>query len=531
MKGETMVIHAAQGYTFSQPEHDAVGPHLRRLIAAHAASRLRAQDAGLWGPDASAEAAQRLGWVDLAVRAQSVVARARTVRAELHESGVQRIVLCGMGGSSLAPELICATAGVELTVLDSTAPDQVLTALGDRVASTAYVIASKSGGTVETDTHRRIAVSLLEAAGVDPAGRIIAITDPDSPLHRLALDQGYRVFLADPRVGGRFSALSAFGLVPSVLAGAEVRGLLAAANDVAAQLGEDSVENPALWIAATLAASHAAGAEKLLVLDDPGTPGFGAWLEQLIAESTGKLGRGVLPLSTTAEQAVRLRTAGPDFATPYAVYDAATEGSTPRSALYAIAGSGELGAQFLIWEYATALLGICLDLDPFDQPDVESAKAATRALLGEGVAALPTPPSATRESLAAFTAELGAHDYVAIQAFVDRLADPAGFEELRTRLERATGVPVTLGFGPRYLHSTGQYHKGGHPNGHFLSITAGSTADLAVPGRDFTLSQLIAAQAAGDAQVLQGLGRSVLRIHLTELSTGLAELVDLVGAL
>ncbi|WP_019810591.1 hypothetical protein, partial [Saccharomonospora halophila] len=507
--------------------------------------RLAAQDPTLWGPDAEAEASVRLAWTALHRGSRPLIGEIEQLRTELRSEGFDRIVLAGMGGSSLAPEVITRTEGVRLTVVDTTDPDQVADALAGELDRTVLVVSSKSGTTVETDSHRRIFERAFTEAGVDPARRIVVVTDPGSPLAELGAEQGYRrVFTADPDVGGRYSALSAFGLVPAGLAGADVARLLDQAALVADRFAADSPENPALVLASALAAAHADGAEKVVLADTgSGLAGFGDWAEQLIAESTGKQGTGLLPVVVEGADAPGFADAGAD-ATPVTVgggVDAAR-----------VVTSGPLGAQFLLWQYAIAVAGRLLGIDPFDQPDVEAAKKAARALLdtsaqtGESaepdavfgpveVSASGVPGSSPdTDTLAAvlrrFVDTADGDGYLAVQAYLDRL-DDASAELLRAELARRTGLQTTFGWGPRFLHSTGQYHKGGHPNGIFLQLTGAVTDDLAVPDRPYTLGTLQRAQALGDGQVLVEHGRPVLRLHLTDRAAGLAEVVRAVQEL
>ncbi len=522
------------------PAADAVAAHVPRLVADRVASRLFDQDHTLWGPAAEDEASKRLSWVGLPRTSRPLVGEVAALRDELTQAGVRRVVLCGMGGSSLAPEVICAAARVDLVVLDSSDPDVVRAAM-TRLDETVVVVSSKSGSTVETDSQRRAFEQALSDAGIDPLERIVVVTDPGSPLDTQARETGYRVVNADPDVGGRYSALTAFGLVPSGLAGADIEALLDDAEAVADLLAADDGANPALQLGAAMA-----GTDPLrdkLVLVDAGTEnvGFGAWAEQLIAESTGKDGTGILPVVAIGEDprhtyadATIVRLVSRD-ADP-------SESTGAASAVSTVEVGGPLGAQLLLWEAATAVAGRLLGINPFDQPDVESAKAAARTLL-EGSGASESAPAFTDGSVqvralggdwlgaadtvsgavAALLAQLDAeHGYVAVMAYLDREAD-APFEHVARDLFERTGRPATFGWGPRFLHSTGQYHKGGPATGVYLQVTAAPAEDLAVPGRDFTFGQFIAAQSGGDAQVLADHGRPVLRLHLTDHDAGLAQ--------
>ena len=514
------------------PDEQAYADAVGALVSAGVASGIAGQDATLWGPAAEEESSKRLGWVALSETSRPLVADIAALATELRDGGVSRVVLCGMGGSSLAPEVICAAAGVELEVLDSSDPDFVRTALEDRLAETVAVVSSKSGGTVETDSQKRAFEKAFSDAGIDPAERIVVVTDPGSPLEESARAAGYRVFLADPGVGGRFSALTAFGLVPSGLAGADVSDLLDQAEAIRPALEADHEDNPGLRLGALLGLANQQGVDKM-VLADAGSPypGFGDWAEQLVAESTGKDGKGILPVVVPDPAAPNFTPSTPDEVLvttgPEPVLD-----SVRAASGFSAAVDAPLGAQMLLWEYATAVAGRMIGINPFDQPDVESAKAAARDLL-EGSGETPTPafvdgpvtvyasdgwlPEGTDSVTAAVDALLerldGGSGYLAVQAYLDRHRD-AGLAEVRDALAVRTGRPVTFGWGPRFLHSTGQYHKGGPATGVYLQVTGQPRADLAVPDRPFTFHEFLTAQAVGDGRVLAGHDRPVLRLHV-----------------
>ncbi|MDF2050130.1 MULTISPECIES: glucose-6-phosphate isomerase [unclassified Arthrobacter] len=520
----------------------ALEQHLPALVEERIATRIFAKDHTLWGPDAESESAIRLGWVEAATVSQPLVKDILELRDALRAEGVTRIVLCGMGGSSLAPEVIAGTAGVELTVLDSTDPDQVRAALADRLAETAIVVSSKSGSTVETDSQRRIFEKAFNDAGIDAASRIIIVTDPGSPLDKASREAGYRaVFNADPNVGGRFSALTAFGLVPSGLAGVDIQAFLDEAEEAAEILNDDAPENIGLALGTALGGTTPLRNKIVIAEDGSGIVGFADWAEQLIAESTGKLGTGVLPV-VAGPAAPEVTSGAPDVLVVRLVAaDADVELGDDEVAI-----AGGLATQMMVWEFATAVAGRLLGINPFDQPDVEAAKVAARGLLD----AQPEPTAAafvdgaievrggdwlgdagTAESaVKALLGTLEADSYLSVQAYFDRLAF-AELEGIRDELAAASGRPVTFGWGPRFLHSTGQFHKGGPAIGVFLQVTAAPAEDLEIPERPFTFGELISAQAAGDAQVLEGHGRPVLRLHLTNRAAGVKQLQDIVAAL
>jgi len=526
---------------FGYRDEGAFAAQVESLVAERFASRLASGDYTLWGPAAEEESAKRLGWVGLPTSSRPLLAEIEALRDDLHSRGLTRVVLCGMGGSSLAPEVICGAAGVSLDVLDSSDPDFVRRALADDLEHTVVVVSSKSGGTVETDSQRRAYEAAFTDAGIDPSDRIVVVTDPGSPLDQSATANGYRVFRADPSVGGRFSALTAFGLVPSGLAGADIAGLLAEAEAIRPALEADSVDNPGLRLGALLGVANLAGVDKLVLCSaDAPYAGFGDWAEQLIAESTGKDGKGVLPVIVESA-------AAPNFSPSTADSVLATYGpgwlfdDVRTKSGWGVSVDATLGAQLLLWEHATAVVGRIIGINPFDQPDVESAKAAARAML-EGGGSMPAPtfvdgrvsafaspgwlPEGVTTMHDAVTALLAQvdheHGYLAIQAYLDRHRD-ADLARVRESVAAALGRPVTFGWGPRFLHSTGQYHKGGPATGVFLQVTAQPQSDLQVPGRPFTFHEFLIAQAVGDGQVLAEHGRPVLRLHLADI-TGLAAL-------
>lgn len=508
----------------------AIDERVPDLVGALIASRITSGDPTIWGPAAEAEAATRLGWVEAVSVSRPLVAEITALRDQLAAKGVHRVVLAGMGGSSLAPEVIAQTAGVPLTILDSTAPGQVLAALDGGLQETVLVVSSKSGSTVETDSQRRTFETAFQDLGIDPTERIVVVTDPGSPLDVSAREAGYRVFNADPNVGGRYSALTAFGLVPSGLAGVDIDELLNEAEASLLEVAVDSAENPALRLGAAIAAASPRRDKLGLVTDGTHINGLPDWIEQLVAESTGKEGTGILPvvLLPVSPELDEV----PDDLQIVRLVDDANEFHLHERYEGEILVSGTLGAQFVVWEYATVIAGYLLGINPFDQPDVESAKIATRGLLDARPE--PSPPAFSENGievhvsdpalaapgtiegvLDALWARLPADGYVAIQAYVNRLDLPQ-LQGLRELVAADSGRPTTFGWGPRFLHSTGQYHKGGPAQGVFLQILERTDVDLEIPGRPFTFGQLIQAQAAGDAAVLADHGRPVVSLTITE---------------
>lgn len=509
------------------------------LVREKIASRIFSKDHTIWGPEAEAESSIRLGWVDAASDSLKLLPELSALRTEHQGKGLSRIVLCGMGGSSLAPEVIAATAGVELVVLDSTFPSQVSAALSKDLGRTIVVVSSKSGSTVETDSQKRAFEDAFDRAGIDKTERIIIVTDPGSPMQQQATADGYRVFLANPSVGGRFSALTAFGVVPSMLAGVDMQPILMDAIAAADVLCRDEQGNPGLVLGAAMARSASStGFKDKLGIVPIGNQivGLGDWMEQLIAESTGKIGRGVLPIVLDSNSP-ELKTVADDLLT-VGIVDKVSESN------FDVAVSGSLGHQLLLWEVATVVAAKLLGVNPFDQPDVESAKIASRAFLenksvsqsasftDSGIEVFARnfslgPTSNLQEAIRLLLASAVKDSYFAIHAYLDRNRDIA-FEELRDVIAGISARPTTFGWGPRFLHSTGQYHKGGPAQGVFLQLIGTDEIDVPVPGRDFGFAELMNSQAVGDANVLSLAGRPVLTLRFADKENALALIKELI---
>ena len=465
------------------------------------------QDASLWGPASVAEASIRLAWAANPEIGSDLVQEALGLREELASLGVVEFILCGMGGSSLAPEVMAKASGCALEVVDSTHPGVLKPLLEKDLSKTAVIVSSKSGGTIETDSKRRAFENAFVLQNIDPKKRMIIITDPDSPLHQSSVEAGYRVFLGNPNIGGRFSALSAFGLVPATLIGMNTNQLIADAGAAWRQCSQDSPDNPALTLGAALA-SEPQKRNKVLLRPVPGLPGFGDWVEQLVAESTGKEGKGLLPVVNSTS-----------LLSP----DSLVVGQPDSGADIALVGS--IGELFVVWQFATAFACHLMGVNAFDQPNVESAKVAARSLLDEGVVEgfvstpLPGahvwrssdflgPVSSWQELVSQLRDVVGERNYLALAIF----GGPGSanlWQGTRDNLEQSLQRPVTLGVGPRYLHSTGQLHKGGPPEGVFLVVVERSPDTVAIPGRDFDFGTLMMAQAEGDARVLSETGQPV----------------------
>lgn len=492
------------------PLRDAVTAREVEARLAHA--RLRQLDTTLWPPPADVTAPW-LGWLASLERAEGHLRRIRPLVAEIVADAVDHVVLVGMGGSSLFPLVLAGAVGSaaghpRLHVLDSTDPAAVARVEAEVDWSrTVVVAASKSGTTVETLAHLDRFVGRLEdACGDGAARRVVVITDPGGPLAARATRDGFRAVVpGDPDVGGRYSALSPFGLLPAALLGADVGRMLAHARTATASWVADpwSGAGPAL-LASLLACGVEAGRDALHLLVDPRAGMFGAWIEQLVAESSGKDGTGVLPVvaASTAAVVVDAR------AVVVAVGEVAglddLEGRGIPVVRIPWLGADHVAAEALRWMQAVPLACAQLGVDPFDQPDVASAKAATAAALADGTE--PEEPVALGE----LARVLDGAGYVALLAYV------APDEEVVARLDGAARhlaarhrVPVTVGIGPRYLHSTGQLHKGGRSDGVFLVIVGDDPVDVPIPGRPFGFSRLKRAQAAGDVAALRAAGRDV----------------------
>lgn len=518
----------------------AAREHVPSLVSERFASRLFQKDFTLWGKAAEEESAIRLGWVDAAKNSLELLGDVSQLAKEYWARGIDDVVLCGMGGSSLAPEVIAATFGKRITVLDATDPSQVLAALDRDLSKTVVVVSSKSGSTVETDSQKRVFEAAFEKAEIDKRERIVIVTDPGSPMEKQALSDGYRVFNADPTVGGRYSALTAFGLVPCVLAGVDMKEVLLDAISASETLASDEKDNPSLVLGAALARSASVtGFKDKVGIVAAGSPivGFGDWLEQLIAESTGKESTGVLPVVLSAK----------DFEVSAGIPDILLVGliDQEESVGFDVTTSGSIGEQMLLWEVATVVASRLLGINPFDQPDVESAKVASRSFLESPSSDIQDQPSDNgvgissfnlgsdlspklEDSLQALLETIGSNDYLAIHCYLSR-SHWKKAEKLRNLLAQKINRPVTFGWGPRFLHSTGQYHKGGPRQGVFLQLTSGVAVDLEVPGRNFTLKQLIDSQSSGDASVLASKGRPVLTLRLDDVESGLARISGLIS--
>ncbi|WP_426574334.1 glucose-6-phosphate isomerase [Aquihabitans sp. McL0605] len=490
---------------------------LAELDEREAVRRLWERDHTLWSSDPT-ELSDRMGWLEVAADMVAAAAEIDEFVAGCRADGVTDAVVMGMGGSSLFPEVIAASfapGAIRLHVLDSTDP----AAVGHVAAhldpeTTLFVASSKSGSTVETRSHLDF---FWER---DPRGdRFAVVTDPGSALGALARERGFRhVFENRPDIGGRYSALSFFGLVPAALAGVDWAALAGRGLAQEASLRDtDPAVNVGLRLGAAMGAAVRAGRDKLTLLIDPSIEAFGLWLEQLLAESTGKQGTGVVPVADEALGPVdvygddRLFVSIGHVDHPIGV-DVLADAGHPVIELD-LGDALDLGAHVIVWEVATALCGAVLGINPFDQPNVAEAKEATNAVLESGASGLPTT------TLAEVLLEVKPGDYLSIQAYVDPNGDEvAELQEIRLELRDELQVATTFGLGPRFLHSTGQLHKGGPPTGVFLQVVGADATDAEIPGRAFTFSQLKHAQADGDLLTLARHGLRSARVTMAELA-------------
>jgi transaldolase/glucose-6-phosphate isomerase len=502
---------------------------------ARVAERLadRPPDATLWGPPGMPELADRLGWLTIAERMLESVEDLEVFARLLSGEGFTDVVLLGMGGSSLAPEVLRRAfdgiaRGPRLHVLDSTDAAMILSVQGAlEPGRTLFVVSSKSGGTIEP-------LSLFAHFwSLQGEGRsFIAITDPGSGLAELAAQHGFRrTFLGDPDIGGRYSALSPFGMVPAALIGLDVRALLAGAGAAWETVMRESAaarsgHTAAVWLGAALSALAQAGRDKLTFVIASTLPGLGLWLEQLVAESTGKHATGILPVADEplGEQAVyggdRVFAYLPDLTSPDDALDAQVQALAEAGhPLITIPtrGPDDLGRVFMIAELAVAVAGWGLEINPFDQPNVQQAKDATKRVLAEYEARgeLPEIASADDAALRSLLLDSRPPQYVSLMAYAEPSPElDLAVADLRVSIRAATQATTTFGYGPRFLHSTGQFHKGGPRSGRFLQLLHDGAADVSIPGAPYTFTTLKNAQAIGDLNTLRGLGLPAERVRL-----------------
>ena len=534
---------------------EAVDRRTQALVAGGVTARVWRRDASLWGDDEARRTSvgNRLGWLEIASAMRAHVPELQAFVRGARDDGFTAVVLLGMGGSSLAPEVLRQSVGRDesyprLHVLDTTDTATIRGVMDNiDLARTLFFVSSKSGGTIEVASlfayaHERVTALKHERAGEN----FVAITDEGTALQELARGHSFRHVFTNPGdIGGRYSALSFFGLAPAAASGVDIAKLLDRA--VQAQAGAQAADSDALRLGAAMGEMALAGRDKLTFIVADEIRSFGLWAEQLIAESTGKLGLGILPVAGEPLGSplkygddrlfVQLRLEAGSTGGDDAVVGALTAEGQPVIVID-LEDAYDLGREFFRWEFATTIAGYVLGINPFDEPNVQESKDNTARVLrafeqtgsldapgidGEQAPLAITPSGRAELAIAipALLAEIGAGDYFAITAYIEPGAQAeATFAEIRRIVRDATGAATTLGYGPRFLHSTGQLHKGGPPRGVFLQVTAHDENDIAIPGRPYTFGQLKRAQAIGDFDSLVSHGRPVVRVHLGADSTG-----------
>ncbi len=530
-----------------------VDGRLRQLDEQAVPRRIQEKDASLWksDPAAQAEIKDRLGWLTVVDQMEERVPDLLRLRDQLHQEGFTDAVLMGMGGSSLAPEVFRTTfgtgqGGLDVHVLDTTDPAAII-ALQESLdlKKTVFIVASKSGTTTETLSHYQF--FLVETQS--NTNQFIAITDPGTPLAAMAERTFRQIFLNPADIGGRYSALSYFGLVPAALGGIDVATLLDRAQMMvhACAPSVPASENLGAWLGAVLGEAALAGRDKVTIIAPAQAPRFGLWAEQLLAESTGKEGKGLIPVADEPLGAPEVY--GEDRLFVRLALEGEVDPSEPALAALAKAGHPvvtltlrdplDLGAAFFQWEYATAVAGAILGINAFDQPNVQEAKDITKQVLsqrrpatvGEGISWAGQTGSTLDAAIQALIAQVKPHDYVALMAYVAPAAETdQALTAIRVAIRDQHHVATTVGYGPRFLHSTGQLHKGGPNTGVFLQIVGDDPNDLQIPGASYSFGQLKQAQALGDYMALRNHGRRVLRVQVHDVAEGLARIGQAVGA-
>jgi glucose-6-phosphate isomerase len=526
-----MAASETEGVTASIPAQyqAAIDARLARAAREEVARRIFDRDDTLWGEAGQPEVSNRLGWLDIHDRLLPEADDLEAFAAQAREDGLTEAVVLGMGGSSLAPEVFRRSFGTRsdrliLHVLDSTDADAVRDVEAEiDVKKALFVVSSKSGGTVETLSAFH---HFWERTGGN-GSQFVAVTDPGTSLEQLAADRGFRrTFTNDPNIGGRYSALSYFGLVPAALLGADLKALLGGAAELEESLRvADPASNPGLWLGSVLGELAIAGRDKLTFVVDPPIESYGLWVEQLIAESTGKHGTGILPVADEPVGAPEAYGSDRVFVHLHDAAGHSGEGPDKDDAIARLTdagqpvitltqdGAGDLGRIMYLFEFATAVAGWVLAINPFDQPNVQAAKDKTKEVLGLG-----SPPDVAEADAEALRKLLdaGPASYLAIQGYVAPSPEFDGeIEDVRARIRDRTTMATTFGYGPRYLHSTGQLHKGGKPDGRFLQLLHVADDDLDVPGGDpSSFETLKRAQADGDLLILREHGLPAERIVL-----------------
>ncbi len=518
--GRPQTVEASLPAAFEAAE----SARIKTAVSENVAQRLWKRDTTLWGGPGVAEIDNRLGWLTVSDQMVEQVVELKTLAKELSDAGYTDAVLLGMGGSSLGPEVLRLSygelaGGLKLTVLDSTHPDAITAVeAGIDIAKTVFIVSSKSGGTIETLSQYHY---FKTKAGPE---QFIVVTDPGSPLAELADADGLRrTFINPPDIGGRYSVLSYFGLVPAALAGIPIESLLrtAQAGEQATSQVDGTDHNAGLWLGATIGEFALQGRDKLTFVVSEPIDSFGLWVEQLVAESTGKHGKGILPVADEPLGApevygddrvfVYLRNADAPSEELDAAVQALSDAGQPTITL-STHGADDLGRLFFISEFAVAVAGWALQINPFDQPNVQEAKDNTSKILDAGK--VPKIKAATDTALKELL-DVGTPHYVAILGYL--AYDPevdAAVSELRAAIRAKTGMATTFGYGPRFQHSTGQEHNGGAPIGRFLQLTDTPSASIAIPGSDFDFGTLIASASAANLQTLRDHGLAAERVVL-----------------
>ena len=525
------------GASLGEYENDVTNA-LSGLVECDVIQRIWRRDHTVWQDDPT-EITDRLGWLAVTDAMRDRLSELEAFSREIRDDGFKHIVLLGMGGSSLGPEVLKQTFGSaagypDLIVLDSTVPARIhaVTATVDP-AHTLFLISSKSGGTIEPLSLEIYFRTLVEqAVGRDRANRsFVAITDPGTQLAVRAEHGEFRhAFLNAPDIGGRYSVLSFFGLVPAALMGMDIATLIDRADHMRGECSssEYAADNSGAWLGTVMGTMALQGRDKLTLITSPAIAGFGLWVEQLIAESTGKDGKGIIPVAGEAlvdtayygsDRLFICLRLDEDNNTALDKFVERLRGVGQPVLTLELRDRYDLGAEFFRWEFATAVAGAILGINPFDQPNVKQAKEATDSVLREYEASGVLPQITTISSLNELLESAGDGSYLAIMAYLEQnpLADES-IADLRRMLTERYYIPTTLGYGPRYLHSTGQLHKGGPGTGLFLQITAKHDNDIPIPGRPYSFGVLADAQAMGDLRALQSTGREVVGIRLEEAS-------------
>ena len=514
----------------------AVEAALRDIEAGDVVSRIWAKDHTVWSPNPT-EITDRLGWLHAPERMRRRLPRFQGLAEEIRSEGYGHVVVAGMGGSGVGSEalrnLLEPVEGYpELLMLDSTCPEWIEGLVREiDPARTLFVISSKSGATLETACFYRFFRKLVEDSGVaSPQNSFIAVTAPGTALDRLAQEDGFREIIHNPEdVGSRYSVLSPLGLAPAVMAGMDVPRIVEGAGAMAelCRAGASLVENPGAWLGAVVAVMAAEGRDKLTLVTSPGLEIFGLWAEQMLAESTGKEGKGIVPVR--GEPPLRAELYDDDRFFVFMQLDDDRD-SPLHETMRVVEASGhpwlsigvedvyQVGAEFFRWQFATAVAGAVMGVHPFDQPNVQLAKDMTNAVLAEFHASGSLPARESGVGVEELLAEAGPGNYVAVMAYARKTPEmDEALATLRIRIAERYGVPVTVGYGPRILHSTGQMHKGGPDEGLFVQVTCDRAMDLEIPGESYSFGTLLEAQAVGDMRALRAIDRRVAHVHLGEV--------------